>query len=156
MTDIHDIREPISIKLIDIRIVVIVCLFVTFVVCATFLFFFYKKVKRKRRIREQKINYQQEAIKRLNQLKKLLEKEQQIKFDEVYFQISSIVRWYIGGIRTLNALSKTRHEVYMQLTKSFDEILWQCYMVEFAGATATREDAQKTINLATERIRSCT
>lgn len=155
MNDIHDIREPIQIKLIDVRILALVAVTVFVVTMVIFGFLVLKRVTKKRQEKVKQVNFQKETLERLEELRKNAQRDTKTPIDEIYFHVSSVVRWYIGGVRIINGLSKTRHEVYIQLTKCFDEVLWQCYLVEFAGKSVTKEDALKTIDLAIKLVKTC-
>lgn len=157
MTDIHDIKPIIEVSIIDWKILLAVGILTALILCAIVLYLAYRFfVKRQKTVpRQPKIDYKGESLKKLQDLYNVVQKQKELNADEVYFQISNIIRWYIGGMRTINGLAKTRREVYVQLTKCFDELLWRCYLVEFAGVPSSKKEILRDISESIEKVKSC-
>lgn len=157
MNDIHDIKENISNDSLMSAFLIIIILFFFTIFLLLIIKALYKRIsgQKKKKPAIVSINYKAKSIEMLNVILQEIENSKNIDFDNVYYRISEIIRWFMTGIYRSNALAMTKTEVYAQLTQIFEDVLTSCYIVEFTNFKASKEKTKEIIHLAIKRIHKC-
>lgn len=149
MTDIHDINPPIDpdlwVLILTISIISLISVVIFFYLLRYVYIILNKNKDNQRKYVKPKpyeppIDYKNESLKKLNNL---IEKIENGKLDLhfSFVELSEVIRWFIEGIYNNKALKKTKSElVYLNIEK-LNEILAQCYIVEFAKEEPTKNTA---------------